>query len=253
MLAHPNDDDVHVSYRIAELKRRPPTTPVVYLFGGSGTMEMIRSEGVRPRDLGQTGAAVQRRKPRRPTPRAWARRWRSSTTCRPAAGCWRSDCRRTGSRAPSDRRQPVSGSPLALTSPHLAAELAGRTSLYRSPCRDCSPGSSTSPRRTSISASHEVARPAPITYADHYYTDGPVASLSAKRTGSAVESPASGPSTRPTSPTICRCSPRPSVWGAQERLRRDLLRTAPGSRGWRTGSGKPSGLLGNDVAESAAS
>ncbi len=46
MLRIPNDDYVHVSYRIAELKRTPPTSPVVYLFGGSGTMEMMRSEGV---------------------------------------------------------------------------------------------------------------------------------------------------------------------------------------------------------------
>ena len=44
MLRIPNDDYVHVSYRVAELKKHPPSLPVVYLFGGSGTLELLNSE-----------------------------------------------------------------------------------------------------------------------------------------------------------------------------------------------------------------
>ena len=44
LLRIPNDDYVHVAYRVAELKKHPPKGPTVYLFGGSGTMEMMVSE-----------------------------------------------------------------------------------------------------------------------------------------------------------------------------------------------------------------
>ena len=44
MLRIPNDDYVHTSYLLADLARRPPTGPVVYLFGGSGAMELMNSE-----------------------------------------------------------------------------------------------------------------------------------------------------------------------------------------------------------------
>lgn len=40
-----HDDFIHVSYRIAELRGRQPTTETtIYLLGGSGTMECIQSE-----------------------------------------------------------------------------------------------------------------------------------------------------------------------------------------------------------------
>ena len=39
-----NDDYAHISYRVAELKKNPPAGQVVYLFGGSATMDMMRSE-----------------------------------------------------------------------------------------------------------------------------------------------------------------------------------------------------------------
>jgi hypothetical protein len=39
-----HDDYVHVSVRVQELRKRPPTTRTVYLFGGSGTMECFVSE-----------------------------------------------------------------------------------------------------------------------------------------------------------------------------------------------------------------
>ena len=39
-----HDDYVHVSVRVQELKKEPPQTRTVYLFGGSGTMECIVSE-----------------------------------------------------------------------------------------------------------------------------------------------------------------------------------------------------------------
>ncbi len=44
LLRIPNDDYVHVAYRVDVLKKHPPKGPTVYLFGGSGTMEMIISE-----------------------------------------------------------------------------------------------------------------------------------------------------------------------------------------------------------------
>ncbi|HZL64454.1 MAG TPA: hypothetical protein VFD50_05875 [Thermoleophilia bacterium] len=40
----PNDDFVHVSYTLAQLRRNPPKGPVVYIFGGSGAVEMFVSE-----------------------------------------------------------------------------------------------------------------------------------------------------------------------------------------------------------------
>ena len=39
-----HDDYVHVSVRVQELRKDPPTTRTVYLFGGSGTMECFISE-----------------------------------------------------------------------------------------------------------------------------------------------------------------------------------------------------------------
>lgn len=39
-----HDDYLHVAYRVAELRARPPRRPTVYLFGGSGTMECFISE-----------------------------------------------------------------------------------------------------------------------------------------------------------------------------------------------------------------
>ncbi len=40
----PNDDFVHVSYTLAQLRRNPPKGPVAYIFGGSGAIEMFVSE-----------------------------------------------------------------------------------------------------------------------------------------------------------------------------------------------------------------
>ena len=39
-----HDDYVHVSVRVEQLKKDPPTTRTIYLFGGSGTMECFISE-----------------------------------------------------------------------------------------------------------------------------------------------------------------------------------------------------------------
>jgi hypothetical protein len=39
-----HDDYVHVSVRVQQLRKDPPTTRAVYLFGGSGTMESFISE-----------------------------------------------------------------------------------------------------------------------------------------------------------------------------------------------------------------
>ncbi len=188
MLRIPNDDYVHVSYRIAELKRTPPTTSVVYLFGGSGTMEMMRSEGVlagaisadtgtslrvvsltaHAQSMGQTLALIDN------LPRG-----------RGLLAIGLSPNRLI--TAPDSDASQVSASPLALTSPHLATELAGRTAL-----RQHLPGLLTGFFDFALSYLNQrlfTRSPdlLPITYADHYYTDGPVASLSAKKTGSATE------------------------------------------------------------------
>jgi hypothetical protein len=40
----PNDDFVHVSYTLAQLRKDPPKGPVVYIFGGSAAIEMFVSE-----------------------------------------------------------------------------------------------------------------------------------------------------------------------------------------------------------------
>jgi hypothetical protein len=48
-----HDDYVHVSVKVQELKKNPPKTRTVYLFGGSGTMECIVSEA-------SMGAAISR-------------------------------------------------------------------------------------------------------------------------------------------------------------------------------------------------
>lgn len=39
-----NDDYVHVSYRVAELRHKPPSLLTIYLFGGSGAMESFVGE-----------------------------------------------------------------------------------------------------------------------------------------------------------------------------------------------------------------
>ena len=76
MLRIPNDDYVHVSYRIAELRRHPPAGRVVYLFGGSGTMEMMRSEAALARMSRLPAAPESPSSAWRRTSRASARRWR---------------------------------------------------------------------------------------------------------------------------------------------------------------------------------
>jgi hypothetical protein len=188
MLRIPNDDYVHVSYRIAELKHNPPTTPVVYLFGGSGTKEMIRSESGLARaisaeggasvgvvslathaeSMGETLALVDN------LPRG-----------RGLLAIGLSPNRLI--TAPADDASQLSGSPLAVTSPHLAAVLSGRTSLARR-----LPGQVAGALDFALSylGTRFFTRTPhlrPITYEDHYYTDGPLASPSAKKRGSAVE------------------------------------------------------------------
>ena len=89
--------------------------------------------------------------------------------------------------APTTDASQISGSPLALTSPHLAAELASRVSLYRP-----LPGLLTGIFHFAASyLDGRLLMGSPdlqsITYDRHYYAAGPVASLSAKKTGSAIE------------------------------------------------------------------
>ena len=53
LLRIPNDDYVHASYLLADLSRHPPTGPVVYVFGGSGAMELMNSEASLGRAVGE--------------------------------------------------------------------------------------------------------------------------------------------------------------------------------------------------------
>jgi hypothetical protein len=188
MLRIPNDDRVNVSYRVAELKRTPPTTPVVYLFGGSGAMEAIRSEDTLARavsadsgmsvrvvtlaahqqSMGQTLALIDN------LPRG---RGLLAIGLSP---------NRLINTPESDVAQ-IGGSPLAMTSPHLAAVLAGRVSVKRH-----LPGlldgvfdfALTYLNQRVFTRSPDLG---PITYAGHYFGDGPVASISAKVSGQAIE------------------------------------------------------------------
>jgi hypothetical protein len=127
-----NDDYVHVSYRVAALKKHPPTRPVVYLFGGSGTIELVPSErslsdavtaaagapvevvdlANHNQSLGQTLAIVDN------LPRT-----------RGLLAIGVSPNRLTTS--PQDDASQLYGVPLALSSPHLAALLAGRVNVAR--------------------------------------------------------------------------------------------------------------------------
>ncbi len=188
MLRIPNDDYVNISYRIADLKRRPPTTTVVYLFGGSGTMEMIRSESTLASAISaDSGAGVD--------VVSLAAHNQSigqtlSLVDNLPAGHGLLAIGLSPNRliaAPSSDASQVSGSPLALTSSRLAAELVGRTSLKK-PLPGLLPG------MFDFAVSYFNQRIftrtpdlSPITYADHYYTDGPIASPSAKAQGSVAE------------------------------------------------------------------
>ncbi|MGO8684094.1 MAG: hypothetical protein ACLQUT_05880 [Thermoleophilia bacterium] len=188
MLRIPNDDYVHVSYLAAELKKKPPTSPVVYLFGGSGTMEMMRSQTVlsdaisedtgtnvrvislaaHAQSIGQTLALIDN------LPRGNG-----------LLAIGLSPNRLTTSPA-TDATQ-LAGSPLALTSPHLVALLTGRTVLSKR-----LPGLLQGAFDFSLSWLNQrvfTRSPdlLPITYDDHYYTDGPIATPAAKKAGAAVE------------------------------------------------------------------
>lgn len=44
LVRHEHDDQLHVAYTVSRLKESPPAGPVVYVFGGSGTMEAIVSD-----------------------------------------------------------------------------------------------------------------------------------------------------------------------------------------------------------------
>ena len=188
MLRIPNDDYVNVSYRVAELKRTPPVGPVVYLFGGSGAMEVMRSENTlagavsadagtnvrvvslaaHAQSMGETLALIDN------LPRGRGLLAIGLSTNRLING-------------PGSDAAQLSGSPLALTSPHLAAVLGGRTSLKKH-----LPGLLSGVFDFVLSYLNQrvfTRSPdlAPITYAGHYFGDGPVARLAAKTKGQAIE------------------------------------------------------------------
>jgi hypothetical protein len=188
MLRIPNDDYVNLSYRVAELRRHAPAGRVVYLFGGSGTMEMIRSPDAlataiaragRPRvtvislaahnqSIGQTLAVIDN------LPRGSGLLAIGLSPNRLLT-------------APSADATQITGSPLALTSARLAAALVGHARVsHRLP--GLLPGivdfAVSYVNQRIITRSPDLS---PITYATHYHTGDAVASLSAKLAGSPVE------------------------------------------------------------------
>ncbi len=183
-----NDDYVHVSYRIVELKRTPPTMPVVYLFGGSGTMEMTRSESGLAQAISADGGAsvgVVNLATHKESMGETLALIDNLPRGRGLLAIGLSPNRLIA--APDDDAGQLSGSPLALTSPHLAAVLAGRTS----PAKRL-PGQVAGALDFALSYLNarlftKTPHLRPVTYEDHYYTDGPVASPEVKKRGSAVE------------------------------------------------------------------
>jgi len=174
MLRIPNDDYVHVSYRIAELKAKPPAGRVVYLFGGSGTMEMMRSEAALASDVVAAGG------PRVTVVSLAAHQQTIGQTLALIDNLPRGhgllaiglSPNRLLATPAADARQ-VAGSPMALTSPHLAAALAGRASLGER-----------LPGLLSGICDYAVSF---ISYAHHYHSTNDVANSAARRSGSLVE------------------------------------------------------------------
>jgi hypothetical protein len=183
-----NDDHVHLSYRVAQLKKHPPTAHVVYLFGGSGTMELMRSEeslsaavsaaaGERveavslaghAQSMGQTLAIVDN------LPRG------------PGVLAVGVSPNRLTESPQSDAGQIV-GKPLALTSPHLAALLAGRAKVSHS-LPGLLPGIldftlSYLKSRASLSKLWLTSIPR----SNHYYEDGESAPMTLRIVGSKEE------------------------------------------------------------------
>ncbi len=188
MLRIPNDDYVHVSYRIAELKAKPPAGRVVYLFGGSGTMEMMRSGAAIARDIVAAGG------PRVTVISLAAHQQSIGQTLALIDNLPRGhgllaiglSPNRLLTTPAADARQ-VAGSPMALTSPHLAAALAGRASL-----KEHLPGLLPGICDYIVSwANQRIVTRSPdlsvITYKDHYHSTDAVASAAARRSGSIVE------------------------------------------------------------------
>jgi len=184
----PNDDYVNLSYRIAEIKRHPPAGRVAYLFGGSGTMEMVRSPDALAAAIVTAGG------PRVTVISLAAHNQSIGETLAVIDNLPRgSGLLAIGLSpnrlltAPSVDATQITGSPLALTSTRLAAALVGHAKVHHS-LPGLLPGVfdfavSYADQRIITKSPHL----SPITYASHYHTGDAVASLSAKLSGSPVE------------------------------------------------------------------
>ena len=188
MLRIPNDDYVHVSFRVADLKKHPPSLPVVYLFGGSATMELMRSEGAlsdavtaaagTPVEVVDLAAHDQ-------SPGQTLAILDNLPAGRGLLAVGVSPNRLTASPQ-TDARQ-LEGRPLALTSPHLAGVLAGRVEVSRR-LPGLLPGIldfavSYVRSRASLSSPWLTS----VARADHYYADDQIADMSARIAGSREE------------------------------------------------------------------
>jgi hypothetical protein len=188
MLRIPNDDYVHVSFRVADLNKHPPTLPVVYLFGGSATMELMRSEGAlsgavtaaagTPVEVVDLAAHDQ-------SPGQTLAILDNLPAGHGLLAVGVSPNRLTASPQ-TDARQ-LEGRPLALTSSHLAGVLAGRVEVSRR-LPGLLPGIldfavSYVRSRASLSSPWLTS----IARADHYYADDQIADMGARIAGSREE------------------------------------------------------------------
>ncbi len=188
VLRIPNDDYVNLSYRVADIRRHPPSGRVVYLFGGSGTMEMVRSPSALAAAVAAAGG------PRVTVISLAAHNQSIGQTLaiidNLPHGSGLLAIGLSPNRlltAPSADATQVTGSPLALTSARLAAALAGHATVHHS-----LPGLLPGIFDFAVSyANQRIITKSPdlsaITYATHYHTGNAVASLSAKLAGSPVE------------------------------------------------------------------
>jgi hypothetical protein len=188
LLRTPNDDYVHVSFRVADLKKHPPSLPVVYLFGGSGTMELMRSE--RALSDAVTAAAgtpveVVDLAAHDQSPGQTLAILDNLPASRGLLAVGVAPNRLTASPQ-ADVRQ-LEGRPLALTSPHLAGLLAGRVEVSRR-LPGLLPGIldfavSYARWRASLSSPWLTS----VARADHYYADDQIADMGARIAGSREE------------------------------------------------------------------
>ena len=184
-----NDDYTHVSYRVAQLRRRPPTDPVVYLFGGSGTLELLRTESTLSQAITRCAGSPVQVVDLAAHSQSMGQTLTIIDNLPSGQGLLAvgvSPNRFT--KSPTEDLAELGGRTLALTSPDLAQLLRARGLSPHERLPGLLPGVfdfviSYLRARASLADLWLSALP----YAHHYYADGPVASVAAKVAGSREE------------------------------------------------------------------